>query len=225
LVDNTNYGVDSIRHVYFVHEVRWSLTGAGYRLARAVFYEGPVGTTVNVGPFAGTLIGGLEALSFSGFVGGCPGTPAYANPKVCADFAFHYNSHDEPVLCVWNPIVGAEGSAEAYCSSGPFAQVSRQRLPAASFTGSATFEFCPSPPVEGVPPGPCHYSVSVDASASTDPDGSIVEYRWQCGGQTMVQSVPTAQLQCTSFGPSLEVILDVVDNEGGVDETRVILAP
>lgn len=90
-------------------------------------------------------------------------------------------------------------------------------LPSASFVSS------PSRPLEGA-------SVSFDASASTDPDGTIAAYRWTWGDGTTSGDLtgPTTSHRYTLFG-TYGVTLVVVDADGftaQVTQTiRVYAAP
>ena len=70
--------------------------------------------------------------------------------------------------------------------------------------------------------GPSPLSVDFDASASSDPDGTIAAYVWDFGdGQTASLTVPTLTYVYTNVQSDPVVytaILTVVDNDGAEDD-------
>jgi PKD repeat protein len=83
-------------------------------------------------------------------------------------------------------------------------------LPTASFTYSPQY---PQP----------YELVTFDASGSYDPDGSIVRYEWRFGdGYEAIGTTPVVGHTYTADG-TYQVILTVVDNEGGYGATYVDL--
>ena len=72
--------------------------------------------------------------------------------------------------------------------------------------------------------GPTPLSADFDASASSDPDGTIAKYLWDFGdGQTASQTVPTLTHIYTNTQSNSVVftaILTVTDNDGA-DDTAV----
>jgi len=62
-------------------------------------------------------------------------------------------------------------------------------------------------------------TVSLDASGSTDADGSIPEYRWDRDGDGTVERTTSSPTASTSFGQSGEydVAVTVVDDDGATD--------
>jgi len=103
---------------------------------------------------------------------------------------------------------GAEGSMSANID------VSQGEVPIASFT------FTPSAPVIGA--GQTKVTVTFDASSSRDPDGRIVEYRWEWGDGTSPvitgEGNPTATHDFTSTGDFV-VSLTVRDNLNNITPT------
>lgn len=76
----------------------------------------------------------------------------------------------------------------------------------------ADFEFAPDGPMVG-------QTVSFDASQSGDPDGDIVEYRWDFDGDNSIdeiRQVPTTSRTFPEPG-TYAVTLEVVDGEGATD--------
>jgi hypothetical protein len=83
------------------------------------------------------------------------------------------------------------------------------RLPTASFTDS------PNPAVAGE-------VVSFNGSASSDPDGSIVNYRWDLDGNGTLETDTGTTATVTrsySSASTVAVRLRVTDNDGGIAET------
>lgn len=61
------------------------------------------------------------------------------------------------------------------------------------------------------------WNVTFDASDSTDPDGTIVEYRWDWGdGRSEVTAVPAAE-HAYPAGGTYVVTLTVVDDDGATN--------
>lgn len=77
----------------------------------------------------------------------------------------------------------------------------------------ATFEYSPTNPQLGE-------TVSLNASASRDPDGDIVDYRWDLDGdgQTDVEGSPSARVAYPRAGV-YTVSLTVVDDDGATNTT------
>ena len=72
-------------------------------------------------------------------------------------------------------------------------------------------------PVSGDAP----LTVSIDASDSSDADGSIVNYDWDFGDGT-VGSGTTADHTCTTAG-QFTAVLKVTDNDGATDTATVVI--
>ena len=83
---------------------------------------------------------------------------------------------------------------------------SANRLPAASFTAT---------PSSGVAP----LAVSFDASASTDPDGSISTYSWNFGDNGTSSSTANTASRTYMAAGTYTVTLTVTDNGGGTAST------
>lgn len=78
----------------------------------------------------------------------------------------------------------------------------------------AKFTYSPSYPAVGE-------VVTFDASSSYDPDGTIVEYRWDFGdGNVITTTTPTVTHTYSSWGP-YKVTLTVVDNSSLANSTSV----
>ncbi len=92
--------------------------------------------------------------------------------------------------------------------NGVFSNILFDVPPAASFT------FVPDGPVAGSP-------VAFDASASTDPDGTIVKYTWNFGDNTPTVNVTSPFIRHTynMEGGPFTVNLKVTDNGGKTDST------
>ncbi len=78
----------------------------------------------------------------------------------------------------------------------------------------ATFTYSPQNPVVGE-------TITFDASASNDPDGTIIRYDWNFGDETTGEDVTTAHTY-TSSG-NYTVILIVKDDQGLRHKTETIL--
>jgi PKD repeat protein len=61
--------------------------------------------------------------------------------------------------------------------------------------------------------------ITMDASGSTDPDGEIVEYRWDYGGDDAIdETMPSPELDMQFTVPGeIEISVTVVDDDGNTD--------
>ena len=94
--------------------------------------------------------------------------------------------------------------------AGNIADAAPNQVPAASF--SAT-------PTSGKSP----LTVSFDASASTDADGSIVSYAWDFGDGAKTTGVTSSHQFTAAGGASFEVRLTVTDDQGGSSTTSTTI--
>ncbi|WP_254764258.1 PKD domain-containing protein [Natrinema marinum] len=103
----------------------------------------------------------------------------------------------EPRVRVWNQM---EASDETPCGS---IIVQENQPPSASLASD------PAQPDAGD-------SVTFDASASSDPDGSIVEYRWDIDGDGTVDNTTTGPELTTSYDAAggVVAVVTVVDDDG-----------
>jgi PKD repeat protein len=104
------------------------------------------------------------------------------------------------------------GTALAACE-GPGAVTETNQPPTASFS------FLPSnPSVDEV--------VTFDASASSDPDGSIVEYRWDLDNDSVFDVTGTEPTTTHSFSElgNHRVTLEVVDDQDATGDMAMVLA-
>lgn len=201
--DRPVYGPINPKHVYFVHEVRHTAAGSGYRIAWAGFFTED---TLTTGTFGLPLYRELQAAGFEAFVGGCPST--YTSATACAQWAFANESHDEPRLCIWNATVGAGGTASQYCDGKVWGSFTVNQLPVARLSAtevsrtstSAVWRF--------------------NASSSSDPEGQALTYRWDFSdGFSHTSTNPVYDRTFTAAG-TYSVRLRVTDASGGLDVRR-----
>jgi len=104
------------------------------------------------------------------------------------------------------------GSANVYGQG----RLSLQAPAGANLPPTASFVFSPTSPVAGT-------TVSFNASASSDPDGSIILYEWDFTGNGATDA--TGMIQAHAFNAGTYTVrLSVTDNDGAVDtQTRTLI--
>ena len=219
LVDDpvVSYSMDGLKDVYFVHELRFTASGAGYRIPKAVFL--PLSGVANTGTFGVRLLKELQGAGTIGHVGGC--FSAISNALDCAEFAMANSYfHDEPRICIWNETVGASGSVASFCEfkvataeGGQNGPVISNRLPIAQFsssmqsksTTSATWKF--------------------NAGSSSDPESSTLSYQWEVSDGTTTSTTTNAILNHTFTTSGVHSVrLRVTEPDGGLDVNQQNIA-
>jgi PKD repeat protein len=113
-----------------------------------------------------------------------------------------FGQGDLDELAIYNRALTASTVADHFAAHGT------NRRPSASFT------MTPS----AIKPG---QSVTFDASASRDPDGSIVRYQWDLDGDGTYETTNTTPTVTKSYATAqtVNVRLRVIDNSNGTDST------
>jgi len=112
----------------------------------------------------------------------------------------------------------------SYSSAGTYQPTVRARNGSTDTSGCGTVTVEANDPPDAaltVDPDPVEpgQSVTLDASESSDPDGSIVEYRWDLDGDGTVDTTTGSPTTSTSFSQAgdHDVAVTVVDGEGATD--------
>ena len=92
-----------------------------------------------------------------------------------------------------------------------------QRVWVRNLLPSANFSFSPAKPSVGA-------TMSIDGSQSRDPDGTIIEYRWNFGDGTAETTTSAAATHRFSHVGTYNVTLTTVDSDGGEGKTAQILS-
>jgi outer membrane protein assembly factor BamB len=143
-----------------------------------------------------------------------------SSPAIGVDGTIYFSSSDGYVYALnpdgtleWeyqtgqigDPVIGVDATLYMGTFSKLYAFGSKTILPPENKTPTASFTYSPQNPVVGE-------EVTFDASASVDPDGTIVSYQWSFGdGNSGLGKVATHDYSNTG---TFTVTLTVADNEG-----------
>lgn len=105
----------------------------------------------------------------------------------------------------YTPVINAERGQQRDTATCPTVTVNRPPTVALTYS--------PQPAIEGE-------QTTLDATDSTDPDGRIVEYRWDLNGDGTIDRVTSAPKVTYTYGGSTDVELVVVDDDGTTSRSR-----